>query len=161
MYDVDITANYDSVRYKLLIANVNNVAGKNLVIKSFSITGENIYPQAVSDLIKSIDSCNCNTYNESYLDLINKYDALSYNEKEVFQCILTNDNVTTYYERLQYIIDFCQSSELNAERNEYEIEQEIIISNNGFVIPLLCIAVFVGILLFIVLKKKRKQIKLY
>lgn len=54
-YSLNLNTNYKSVRYKLVMANVNGVAGKNVVLKSLSLEGKKIYPQSVSELIKMID----------------------------------------------------------------------------------------------------------
>lgn len=97
-YSLNLNTNYKSVRYKLVMANVNGVAGKNVALKSLSLEGKKIYPQSVSEPIKMIDECDCETYKTKFIELLQKYSDLSAYDKDVFKSVLTNDNVTSYYE---------------------------------------------------------------
>lgn len=157
IYEVNVNKDYDIVRFKLVMSNVNNIAGKNVVIKSLKLTGNKIYPYAVSDLMNSIDNCNCETYKEQYLNLSNKYDNLSAYDKNIFDNALTSDNETAYLERLQYIINLCKSMEEqnnninnNTENSNKDKTHYIILMS--IIAALACI----GIIASFVISKKKK-----
>ena len=157
IYEVKINKDYDIVRFKLVMSNVNNIAGKNVVIKSLKLTGNKIYPYAVSDLMNSIDNCNCETFKDQYLNLSNKYDNLSAYDKNIFDNALTSDNETTYLERLQYIINLCKSIEEqnnninNNTKNTNEDKTHYIILMS-IIAALACIGIITS---FVISKKKR------
>lgn len=158
IYKVNVNKDYDIVRFKLVMSNVNNIAGKNVVIKSLKLTGNKIYPYAVSDLMNSIDNCNCETYKDQYLNLSNKYDNLSSYDKNIFDNALTSDNETTYLERLQYIINLCKSMEEqinNNKSNGDNKENEQINDNNLIFVIIVASSIAILCLIFIVLFKKK------
>lgn len=158
IYEVKINKDYDIVRFKLVMSNVNNIAGKNVVIKSLKLTGNKIYPYAVSYLMNSIDNCNCETYKDQYLNLSNKYDNLSAYDKNIFDNALTSDNETTYLERLQYIINLCKSMEEqinNNKSNGDNKENEQINDNNLIFVIIIASSITILCLIFIVLFKKK------
>ncbi len=157
IYKVNVNKDYDIVRFKLVISNVNNIAGKNVVIKSLKLTGNKIYPYAVSDLMNSIDNCNCETYKDQYLNLSNKYDNLSSYDKNIFDNALTSDNETTYLERLQYIINLCKSmgeQNNNTNKNTENSSED----KTHYIILMSIVAVLagIGIIASFVISKKKK-----
>ena len=106
-YSLHLANKYDSIRFKFIIANVNNVPGKNMVIKQLNIIGEKIYVYSIAQIIKQIDSCNCDTYLTNYDKLMELYNNLSEFEKNLLEITYTEDGVTTYKERLDYISEYC------------------------------------------------------
>ena len=155
IYKVNVNKDYDIVRFKLVMSNVNNIAGKNVVIKSLKLTGNKIYPYSVKDLMNNIDNCNCETYKDQYLNLSSKYDNLSAYDKNIFDNALTSDNETTYLERLQYIINLCKSMEEQNINNNTENSNE---DKTHYIILMSIIAALacIGIITSFVISKKKR-----
>lgn len=155
IYEVNVNKDCDIVRFKLVMSNVNNIAGKNVVIKSLKLTGNKIYPYSVKELMNNIDNCNCETYKDQYLNLSNKYDNLSAYDKNIFDNALTSDNATTYLERLQYIINLCKSMEEQNINNNTENSNE---DKTHYIILMSIIAALacIGIITSFVISKKKR-----
>ena len=113
-YSLYADNDYEFVRYKFVITNVNQKAGKNFVIKNLRITGDNLCTYSIDHLVRMIDECTCETIRLNYEDIIKEYDKLSDYEKEMFDNLLTDDGQTTYKERLDYFIKLCASEDGNS-----------------------------------------------
>ncbi|MCH5180138.1 MAG: hypothetical protein J1F32_02850 [Erysipelotrichales bacterium] len=113
-YSLYVDKTYDAVRFKFVIANVNEIAGKNMVIQSLSITGSNLYVYSIGHLVKMIDECTCDNVRLNYQNIASEYEKLSDYEKEVFDNLLTEDGQTTYKERLDYILNLCAKEDGNS-----------------------------------------------
>lgn len=117
-YSLLIDDSFESIRYKFVISNVNGIAGKNMVIKNMHIVGRNLYAYSISHLVEMIDNCTCDNIRLNYENIIDGYNKLSENEKEIFNKLLTEDGQTTYKERLDYILNLCAKGETSSNGND-------------------------------------------
>ena len=165
-YSLLIDDNYEFVRYKFVIANVNEKAGKNMVIKNLRITGNNLYTYSLGHLVRMIDDCTCDNIRLNYENIVSEYDKLSDNDKIAFDNLLTEDGQTTYKERFDYYLNICSKENGSGNSNNGSI-----LSSNGLTsagvenfknnyLPLVYVLIaisFVTIIYFLVIKNKSKK----
>ncbi len=159
-YSIYINASYETVRFKFVIANVNNKAGKYMVINNLRITGKKLYVFSIGHLIQMIDESDCDNIRFKFEEISKAYNELNDYEKSVFDQCLTDDGQTTYKERLDYIIKICISENNNGFAENNIINSKIDILSNqtiGMIFVGLMALVVCGYLIVKVIVTKTKN----
>lgn len=157
LYSLYINNTYDSIRFKFVITNVNNVAGKNMVINSLTLLGSKIYAYSISHLIKIIDGCSCQNIRTEYENIVEAYEALSESDKLIFNDVLTEDGQTTYLERLNYYVNICTLENEENENNNLTETQLIEVQERHIIILVIVLSITVLLCFFILLILKKKK----